>query len=216
MTTSKLTITFASLAAGLLIVMLAVSITHSVTQQYFESVLPVAQYTANLIQYDGALRIIIGLDNLFILSYFLATYFFSLLLAKENERHQLLKLFAFLVGAIALLDYQENLHILAMLKASLQSIQLTSGQIELQYVLSAVKWHLAYVAFFILGLSLRAQSPMEKLFVFSLLFLQMPIGILVYTIGDHEWERVFMVFRYACLLAGFVFIAIITARRQQR
>lgn len=215
MDTSKLTITFASLAASLLIVMLIVSITNSVTQQYFETVLPVQQYVSNLIQYGNALRIIIGLDNFFILNYFLATYFFHLLLLEKSKHPQLLKLFAFLVGVIALLDYQENFHILAMLSSSQQSISLNAGQIEMQYVLSAIKWHLAYVAFFILGLSMQTQNWLEKLFAFSLIFIQMPIGILVYTAGSHEAERIFMVLRYASLLSGFILIAVIVTMRER-
>jgi len=215
MSNSKFTIIFSSVAAGLLTAILLVSLHNGITQQYFEHIASISEYFENLRRHADALYVIIGLDNFFILIYFLSTYFLRLTLLRRSEANTLLTVFVFLVGAIALLDYAENFHILAMLSSSDHAVSVSTGQIELQFVLSAMKWHLSHVAFFLLGLSIVPRNGLEKFFVFSLIFWQMPVGIIVYTAGTPEAQDIFIVLRYANLLFGFILIAIVTAMREK-
>lgn len=206
-----------SFAAGtLLITMLAISLKAGVTQQEFEFVKPAAVYRDGLLHFATPLRMILSFDNLFIVAYVLGTFFFCRVLREANSDGSLLNATLTMVITGGLLDLAENLHILAMLSGAEQGILPTDNQIVLQATCSAVKWHLAYAAFLVIGVAMRPRSGVEKMFAFSLIALQMPIGILVYTVSGKELSQVLQIARYANLLAGFFLIAWLTSRMSVR
>ena len=197
----------AGLAGLMLFVMLVISLATGITQQEFEFVKPAPEYTAGLLRYSGPLRLIISFDNIFLVAYSLGTWFFCRVLADRGADRNLLRATFAIVIIAGLLDLAENMHILSMLRSSEQMTPLSAAQIELQSVLSAIKWHLAYAAFFVIGLAMRPRNFFEKIFVLSLIVVQMPVGILVYTVPSNELSRIFQIWRYANLLAGFGVIA---------
>lgn len=199
----------AALAGVLLGLMLLVSLRTGITQQAFEFVMPVAIYASELIRYAAPLRIILSLDFFFIVAYVLGTFYLCRLLSGRGANPALVRFALLLVIAGGILDLSENMHILAMLRAAEQVITLTAGQIELQAVLSAVKWHFAYAAFVIVGVALKPRNLIEKLFAFALIWLQTPVGVLVYTAPTAELSQLFQMLRYANLVSGFFIIALI-------
>jgi hypothetical protein len=212
MENTKYAVWASALSGILLAAMLSISMLAGVTQQAFEFVQPPGQYAAELIRFAAPLRIILSFDNLFIAAYVLGTFFFCRMLKERQSDATLLNITVALVAAGGLLDLAENLHILAMLSGALQNIALSAGQIELQSVLSALKWHLAYTAFVIIGIAFKPKNLPEKLFVASLIVVQMPVGIFVYTAPSDELSRFFQILRYGNLLAGFAVIVWLSLR----
>ncbi len=195
-------------AACILMIMVGIGISSGVSQQTFELVDDLSRYQNSLIAGAEQLRLILALDNIFIACY-TATILF--LVRHIWCREQSVALGFILAASVmaALLDYMENHHILAMLMSTEQGMPLSQSQIETQMVASALKWHLAYFAFFLLGCLIHARTPFEHVFKWSLIAWQLPVGVAVYpTWGTPVGEALFYL-RYGNLLVGFVFFALL-------
>jgi hypothetical protein len=92
------------------------------------------------------------------------------------------------LGAIlltGLLDFHEDLHILTMLRNATHEIALSQTEISQQMILSAIKFCASYLSLFLLGFLLPSRTIAEKVLKYSLLFIQLPIGALVYVSHGH-------------------------------
>ncbi|OUS27012.1 hypothetical protein A9Q99_17555 [Gammaproteobacteria bacterium 45_16_T64] len=205
-----------ALAAGsLLLLMVLFGISSGVSQQTFEIIQPVPDYTRALLNSAMPLRVILGLDNIFIALYCTTMVFIVLALrTRDNVLVLGIVLLAGLAGGV--LDYLENHHILTMLTAAEMGIPLEITEIKQQMVASMLKWHLAYFGFFLVAFVLRPQDKLESLFRFCLFYLQLPLGIFFY-ISTPFWNgmlaEVLFYLRYLNLVLGFGFFALIFYRR---
>lgn len=147
--------------------------------QYFH---PPAEYSAILLRNPPILKLAIGLDNGFIVAY--STVFLALggaLWPSSAVRLLLAPAFG-LLALSTLLDLAENMHFLAMISAAQQGLEIGSSEIGGQVVESLIKFHASYLGLFLLGLALPAETRMERLLRFLLVWVQLPVGILIYLV----------------------------------
>jgi len=196
-----------ALAAGLALVgMLAAALlSRGVTQQRFEIVAGVDTYAGGLRAAEGPLRFILTLDNLFLVFYTAA--FLFLVLTIEDSRSRLIAYTG--LGAIlitAYLDLLENHHIVTMLTSVSQGLPISVVEIQEQMTWSQLKFHSSYLSFFLFAFVLPHDTLLEKVLRWSLWFLFLPVGVMVYTYPDFM-GGIFGLLRYILMLAGLLILA---------
>jgi hypothetical protein len=200
---------YAAVTASLLLAVLCVlgRVTH-VTQQRFEFALPPVEYAAALVRDAFWLRVDITLDDGFIASYVTVAVLFAVRLAPGDGK--LGPLHVLMIAASAaggVLDLEENHHILGMLRLAEAGEAIPLADILHRTDLSQLKWMLGHVAFVLGGVALRPRDSFERAFRASLVFVQLPIGALAWTVTEPGWAAGLLWARYASFLAGFMTIA---------
>ncbi len=201
-------LSYTALGAGIvLLCMLLISFFHPshITQQHFEMFAPVDVYTKTLLASAGTLRNILTFDNIFIVLYTASFIFLFMALSKSIHQINLLIGLIALLGT-AILDFYENHHILSFLTMAENGIAIQAEDIAHQMTWSQMKFHLSYLSFFLFAFSMPQDTFLEKLLKHSLLFLQLPIGVLVYT-APANWKPFFELLRYGFMLSGLLMIA---------
>jgi hypothetical protein len=201
-------LSLSALGAGIaLLCMLGLSFFSNshITQQHFEIFSPTERYMSELLASDRLLRTILSFDNVFIVLYSTSFIFlFSALTHTEKSLNLVIGLIAVL--GTGLLDFYENHHILTFLTMAGKGIPIANDDIAHQMTMSQMKFHLSYLSFFLFGFSMPDKTLLEKALKYSLLFIQLPIGVLVYTSPDNL-KPVFEICRYGCMLGGLFMIA---------
>jgi|GEM_PF-3449046 len=139
-TLSRLTAVLGIWSSLLVVLLVGLYIKTGVSQEYFESTHPAAEYTKTLIRQAGLLNVTFSLDNLFLISY--GAFFVGLAVLFRHRTDPFILKVA--VGALllaALFDSVENHHITAMAQAALAGIPLFDGEIRAQVVISSLKFH---------------------------------------------------------------------------
>lgn len=193
-------------AAGVLALMLGVGVLGGASQQHFEAMLPVATYAHDLLAQAAPLRLILTLDACFIALYVTS----SILLAQAlgREHHLVLTRVAMGLTVVAgVLDLIENHHIAVMLSMAEQGLLPSSAEIAAQAVASTLKWHLGYLAFFLLGVAFVPRTRAEWLLRWALIAVQLPLGAAFYAVPP-TLAPLLLWLRYANLLSGFVLFAV--------
>lgn len=172
--------TLAGLAALIVAAMVVGIVSTGMSQDFFQSARPiethVARLTASALGATG-LRINLGLDNLFIVVY---GAFFVFLAVRLRA---LLDPWA---GAVALatilltalLDAIENHHILMMLHAAERGLPLSTGESEIQMIVSAVKFHSSYLATFLFAFGFLRLGGLGRAIAWAL-WLYVPLGVVI-------------------------------------
>ena len=163
------------------LIMFAIFLFTKIGQDPLQYVHGIQEYKAILENSPNILRATIGIDNVFIVLY--STLFVcvgSLLWDRVSSKLILGMGIGFMLST-AILDVFENIHFYTMISASQNALPITAVQMELQVWESMVKFHISYIGLFFLGLSLPRQTILEKILCFSLIFVQAPIGILIYS-----------------------------------
>ena len=204
-------------AGSLLLIMVLYGINTGVSQQTFEIIQTSSNYTEALLNSATPLRVILGLDSIFIALY--STTIILLVIALKNSQNLLLLSIVLIAGLSGgALDYLENHHILTMLTAAELGIPLENTEIKQQMVASMLKWHLAYFVFFLVAYVIQPQNTLEKLFRGCLFYIQLPVGVFFYVtspflngaIADYLFYL-----RYINLIVGFFFFAFIFYQRSR-
>lgn len=195
----RLSLRFTAVCATVLFfALLTISRATGADQQWFESVRDPAVYASALARHSAGLRALIAVDDLFIVAYASV----ALALAERLRRAPIARAItgAVLIGAA--LDLLENHHILAMIRATPAAP--SHAQLQLQMTLSMTKWALAHGAFALLALEMRPTNMLDRAAKAAMLFVQMPIGVALWT---HPWPTLESV-RAANLFAGFTLLAL--------
>jgi hypothetical protein len=168
-------------SAAILTLMCTLVLLGGGSQQTFEVFAPPERYAQGLVAGAMALRRILFFDDLFITAYVTSTVLFVRWLASRfgpSPLHRIVLIAAVTGGA---LDLLENHHILAMIRTSELGILPSAGEIEAQMVASCTKWILGHIAFAMIGITLPARTPFLRAFRFSLVAMQLPMGVLAWT-----------------------------------
>ncbi|MDB4972015.1 MAG: hypothetical protein JWN48_356 [Myxococcaceae bacterium] len=200
--TSALSI--AALASALLLVVLCLAtLVSGVSQQWFESASPPAIYAAELVRGATALRVIIGVDDLFIAAYTTAVILFATHMYRM-ERSPVSVLIG--VGSVAagLLDLHENHHILNMLALAEADIPPSLAEILQRSTLSQLKWMTAHLSFVLLAAIWPGRDLVSRAVRWSLVMWQLPVGIMVWVITSPFWHQALLWTRYLSLFFGFL------------
>ncbi len=183
--------------------MLAVSLTQGgVTAQHFEGFFEPQIYAGDLLRYEGGVRAILTLDDIFLVLY-TATILF-LAIAVKNEGN------TWLVGAslaalftATLLDIQENNELLTFIQMAKVNLGPTLEMLHTRAIWSGVKFHASYLSFFLLAFALPSKTFLEKFLRWSLWLGYLPVGVLVYTFPN----QLFSLARYAFMLSGLLILS---------
>jgi hypothetical protein len=202
----------AAVAGGLLVAgMLAIALVAGVDQDPLQVVRAVADYERVLLRDVPLLRAVLTLDNLFIVGYSTVFVTLGVLLVRDGANRALLYTAMAALGAAGLLDLIENLHFLVMLSAVEKGLGVNAGEIRWQAFESMLKFHISYAGLFLLGTVLPRRTMVEKLLAASLMFVQLPVGVLIYTVPP--LAPALLVVRTSSFVAGMAMIAVIYARR---
>ncbi len=197
-----------SLIAGLLVFsMFLVTILTGVSQEKFEITQTVESYTRNLIEAQNPLRLIFTIDLIFITVF--TTLFVVLPQSLKTENKVTNAIASVALGAMllcGLLDFYEDLHILTMLRSAINNIRIEQTEISAQMLYSMIKFCASYLSLFMLAFILPQETTTEKLLKYSLWFIQLPIGVLVYT-APEAWHLPLNLLRFAFMTSGFFFLA---------
>ena len=197
-----------SFIAGLLILsMFVVTLVTGVSQEKFEVTQTVENYTRNLIEANGVLRLIFTIDLVFICVF---TTLFVVLPQYLKTGEKVADAIANVaIGTIILcgfLDFYEDLHILTMLDSAVKNIPIQQTEIAAQMLFSMIKFCVSYLSLFLLAFLLPQKTFTEKLLKYSLWFFLLPIGVLVYTVPENL-HLLLNLIRFVFMVSGFFLLA---------
>ncbi len=205
---SRKIISILSGVAGILILsMFVVTLVTGVSQEKFEVTQTVENYTRNLIEANGVLRLYFTIDLIFICVF---TTLFVILPQYLKTGEKVADAIAnFAIGTMilcGLLDFYEDLHILTMLDSAVKNIPIEQSQIASQMLFSMIKFCVSYLSLFLLAFLLPNKTFTEKLLKYSLWFFLLPIGILVYTVPENL-HLLLNLIRFVFMVSGFFLLA---------
>jgi hypothetical protein len=207
MNTRKI-ISLLSLIAGLCVFsMFLIAIFTGVSQEQFEVTQSVESYTKGLLAGENALRLTFTIDIVFI-CVFTTLFVFLTQYMKTGER-VIAAIADVSLGAMlicAFLDFHEDLHILTMLRNATHNLPIEFSSISTQMTLSMIKFCASYLSLFLLAFILPNKTFTEKLLKYSLWFVQLPVGALVYT-APENLHLLFNLIRFAFMVSGFFLLA---------
>lgn len=173
---------FGFLAGTLALGMAAIAFSTGTTQEYFESSHPVGEFTAKLLSQADMLRLVLTLDNFFLLAY--GGFFLWYMIERKGKvDHWLLIVMGVFLFIAMVLDAAENFHILSMLIRAEQNLPISDGEISLQYILSAVKFMVAYFAVIILGITFPRDTALARFVGISTAILFPILGVIGFTVS---------------------------------
>lgn len=205
--TFHLTIALACLCLVLLAAMVGITALTGVSQEEFEVLRP--DYAAAIARAAPALRVVVALDTLFLLSY---TAVFALLVqALGVAGAPLARLGVRLMIAVAVLDMIEDHHLLALARSAEAGAAFGELTLRLQQVLSQAKFLISYLALVMLALGLPRRDRHERAFAWML-------GAPLPVMGALQWaapalEAALNVGRWAGFFSGFAAAIWVVARR---
>jgi hypothetical protein len=174
----------AFLASAVVLCMVAgILATGGFSQEFFElgpTPAAVAAQLSDQPAHTFGLRLNVGLDNLFIIAY---TAFFVLLAVRFRGLLSPVTI-GVALGALlmtALLDAVENHHILLMLHAFQHSEPLSVEQLELQMIVSNLKFHASYFGAFLFAFGFYRLGGFGRVIAW-LLWLYVPLGMIVFAV----------------------------------
>lgn len=160
MSNRKLSMMLAGCVAGAMIAMAILQLVTGVTQEVHEHIAAPEAYALGLIAHGGVLRALFGLDIAFCIFYTAFFAAFALYLVERGAPRFLVWLAFGTLLSVAVLDFVEDQHILAMLSQAEQRILPTEGAIAYQAVESATKFTLSFLALFLFGLCVPRDSKL--------------------------------------------------------
>jgi hypothetical protein len=200
----------AAASIAVLATMVAITVATGVSQETFEIARHPAVYTAELRAYAAPLRALFGLDSAFLVLYSTLLVLFARRLATPDTRAML----AIAIGGVlatAVLDMVEDHHILAMLRGAERGVDATAAQIAFQHALSQVKFHLSYLALFLLGLHVPRRTRAGTVLAWLLTAGTLAQGGCLYAAPDDLLPAGNMG-RWLGFLVGFALIIQVTRR----
>jgi len=211
---TKNIISLLAFVAGLCIfAMFLIAILTGVSQEQFEVTQSVESYTKGLIAGENALRLTFSIDIVFICVFTTLFVFLTQYLKTDDRVTNAVADVA--LGAMLIcgfLDFHEDLHILTMLRNATHNLPIEQGDIALQMTLSMIKFCASYLSLFLLAFLLPGRTLSEKLLKYSLWFVQLPIGALVYT-APENLHLLFNLIRFVFMVSGFFLLAFNFSRK---
>jgi hypothetical protein len=207
MNTSKLISRLSLIAGFCVFTMFLIAMLTGVSQEQFEITQTVESYTKGLIAAENPLRLTFTIDIVFICVFTTLFVFLTQHLKTNNAVINAVadvSLAAMLICGF--LDFHEDLHILTMLRSATHNLPIEQSEINLQMLFSMIKFCASYLSMFLLAFILPNKTLIEKFLRFSLLFLFVPIGALVYT-APENLHLFFNLIRFLFMASGFFMLA---------
>lgn len=216
MNTARTASRLAIATATVCFLMLVMNHLHGISQQYFEMMRTPGKYASELMEHARALNMALIADNIFIILYVTMSYFVIWTL-RRNVIPPVVYAGIVLITAVGILDFAENFHIYTLMHqfADPEWVQnpMTTGvpasEIQWQASESMLKWHLSYLAFFLLGFMVPVKELAGRILRIAVWYWFIPTGIFLYAVSGSDYEDLFQQIRFGNLLGGFILLAII-------
>jgi hypothetical protein len=205
-------VVFGILAGAFASAMAVLAFSTGVTQEFFEFIHPVQEYADTLKAQATTLKVAFSLDNLFLLAY--SGFFLFFAIERRGKADPLA--INVMIGSLlfaALFDAVENFHILAMLRAAEANLVPSPGEIELQYILSAVKFTAGYFVAVIFGILYPRDTILARIVGASTAIVFPILGVLVFT-TPAPWSDLCGLGRFLFFVLGFFLSAIVYWNRR--
>jgi hypothetical protein len=174
-------------------------------QEQFEVFSDPARYTAGLIEAGQRLRLILSVDDLYIVAYLGALGFAAAGFRDENPAA------AFAAGlsafAVAGLDFWENFTIGTSLDMAVAGLTIDAPRIACQAAISAAKWNAAAVTLVALSFAIPKERFFETLLVWATR-LVFPAATALFVTDAFGLRSIALLAIYAGMLSGFALLAI--------
>lgn len=170
----------AVLSVVLVLAMIAVFVITGVGQDPLQYVHPPDDYREVLLAKPWALRLTVGLDDLFVVTYEVVFLSLALQLVRTGAPRALVYVGTGALLLVGLLDFAENFHFLGMLASAEQGHTPSLAAIEWQAWESTMKFHVSYFGLFVLGLTFPSRTRLEQLLRALTLYVQLPVGIAIH------------------------------------
>ena len=195
----------ALVSAALVVAMFGITLATGWGQESFQQVAAVDVFGERLLAAAAPLRAILTLDAAFIAAY---TVLFALMYAAWRDRAPIVaRIGLALILSTVALDVVEN----QMMLLTVDGAPLTADGIATQVFVSQVKFHASYLGLVMFGVLLPHDTFVERALKVSLLFVQLPVGAMVFTVGAPS----LVVARTLFFLVGLSTIAWIAHSRSQ-
>jgi hypothetical protein len=194
-------------SAGLLAALVAMQLGGHVTQQWFENVHTVDEYSARLVAQGRWLRAIVAADDIFITAYTSAVVLLALVVKERGSGLWVLVMVAGAAGG--LLDFEENHHMLAMLTAVERGGHLDPSSLEHRMVFSSLKWIVGPVAYCFFGLGLSPRTRAERVVQLYVWLWFLPLTAVCLAVDDPQWVRPLALVRLVSVVFGFLGVAFV-------
>jgi hypothetical protein len=193
-----------AVAALIVFLLIGLGVATGVSQEYFEGVHPLAEYTERLVAAAPLLRLGFAFDNLFVLAY--TSFFVGVtIVLRESADHRLLNLFLAAMLGVALLDIVENHHIMAMADAAVLGLPLSEGEIRLQAVMSLVKFNLSCLGALLLAPAFPRRTTLGR-WTAGFLVVYALYGVLILT-APPQWLDLLGLIRAVFFVVAFVLVS---------
>jgi hypothetical protein len=203
---ARWTAVMGAIAALMVFLLVGVAVATGVSQEYFEGVHPLAEYTKRAVAAAPTLRLDFAIDNVFILAY--GSFFVGLVLVlrRSADRTLLNVALAALLGT-ALLDAVENHHIMTMAQSAVFGIALSEEEIGRQAVLSLVKFHLSCFGVLLLAVAFPRNTTLARWTV-GLLVAYAFFGVLILT-APAQWMDPLALARTVFFVVAFILTSVL-------
>lgn len=199
------------LACLMVVAMLGIFLVLGVGQDPLQYVHSSAEYRRLLLANPAALRACLGCDNAFVVFYTTTFVTLGVVLRRLGADPTLLRTALGLLLSLALLDLAENFHFLVMLAAAEQGLAPSPTEIAAQVWESLLKFHVSYLGLFLLALALPRRSPGERALAGLSLYLQLPVGVLIYVTPPAVALPLVLV-RFAYFLVSLLLLGLLFGR----
>lgn len=200
----------AAFAAAAVLGAFAIYLATGVSAEQFQSIVGADRFNADLLAAADPLRAVLTIDAVFIAGY---TVVFALMYTAWRHRAPVVAAIGLaLIGLTVVLDLIENQLTLTAIGNVELGQALSSGQITGQVVVSQVKFHAGYLGLVMFGVMLPATTAVERALKAALIYVQLPVGALVFT-TDLE---LFPLARTGFFVVGLAAIAVIAHKRAPR
>ena len=203
---ARLVFIAAAAASALVLAMFLIFVLMGIGQDPLQYLHPPAEYRQILLRNPTVLKLVIGLDNGFIVAYSIVFLAMAGALRRSAAPRLLLGAALGLLALSAALDLAENMHFLSMIAAAQSGLDVGASEIGAQVVESLTKFHVSYVGLLLLGIALPAETAAERLLCFLLKWVQMPVGVMIYLVPPPFSVGLVLV-RFAFFLTSLLLLA---------
>ncbi len=184
----------------------------SAAQEQFEVFADPLQYATRLRESGQWLRVMLAVDNLFILAYVGALSFAALGFRFDRPAEAWAAgLGAFVLGTF---DFWENLTMGTSLDMAVNGLTVDAGRIASQAAISGAKWNAAAAALVALTFAIPQERFFERVLVWAARIV-FPIATALFVTGAAELRGYSQIALLAAMLSGFALLAIVTYSRSR-
>lgn len=195
------------ISAVLLVALVLTAVTSGASLEMLQRVRPFAESAPLLLAHAYSFQISCAINTLFACGYLL-TFLLLAQIGTEPRFRSVATLGAVILTLAAILDILKTMHVLGLVEAARSGVDLAGEAGLLQKIAGLFKWMLASLGILLIGVALRATSPLAALLSRAMVFGLLPLGVLIFA-STGTTALALGITRTVLMLAGLLLIAYI-------